>query len=144
MRGLVTAALAQLAGADVHLLTSVPGEHIVHEAFTELLTRPGLTADEVVAACYDATDPAPVRLPDAAVLASSSLSAWRVRPSAAVGRPACAERTGCAADGVRCAGGGRRRRRVPAGRSGPGAGTCGCRSRAPPSRPTTRWRPRSS
>jgi hypothetical protein len=75
LRRLVTAVLAQMTGADVHLVAGVVGERTVRDAFTELLTAPGLTAEVVVEECYRATDPAPVRLPDAGVLASSALTA---------------------------------------------------------------------
>lgn len=74
LRRLLTTVLAQLPGADVHLLTEVPGEVTLRDVVTDLLTVPGLTADRVVDGCYRATEPAPVRVPDAGQLAATALS----------------------------------------------------------------------
>lgn len=75
LRGLVTTVLAQMPGADVDLVTGVAGELTMRDVFTDVLTLPGLSADQVVVGCYRATEPTPVRLPDAGQLASSALSA---------------------------------------------------------------------
>ncbi|KQY47771.1 hypothetical protein [Cellulomonas sp. Root137] len=74
LRRLVTAVLAQMPGADVDLVTGVAGELTVREVLTDLLTVPGFSAEQVVDGCYRATEPTPVRLPDAGQLASSALS----------------------------------------------------------------------
>ncbi|NUU16128.1 hypothetical protein HP550_02530 [Cellulomonas humilata] len=74
LRRLVTTVLAQMPGADVHLVAGIAGELTLRDGFTELLGVPGLRAGQVVDACFRATEPTPVRLPDAGQLASSALS----------------------------------------------------------------------
>ncbi|KQR16411.1 hypothetical protein [Cellulomonas sp. Leaf334] len=75
VRRLVATVLDQMPGADVHLVSDQADEGSLREALTALLVVPGLDAGRVVDACYDTTDPEPVRLPDAGARASSALTA---------------------------------------------------------------------
>lgn len=75
VRRLVATVLDQMPGAEVHLVSDQAGARSLRDALTGLLTVPGLDAEGVVDACYDATDPEPVRLPDAGARASSALTA---------------------------------------------------------------------
>ncbi|MBO3103647.1 hypothetical protein [Cellulomonas fengjieae] len=75
VRRLVSTVLAQMPDADVHLVADPAGAPCLREALTDLLTLPGLGADQVVDRCFEATEPAPVRLPDAGARASSALAA---------------------------------------------------------------------
>ena len=75
LRRLVATVLDQMPGADAHLVSDHVGEGSLREALEGLLTVPGLDADQLVDACYDATGPEPVRLPDAGARASSALTA---------------------------------------------------------------------
>lgn len=75
LRRLVATLLDQLPGVDAHLVSDRADQASLREALTGLLAVPGLDAGGVVAACYDATDPEPLRLPDAGARASSALTA---------------------------------------------------------------------
>ncbi|WP_456788632.1 hypothetical protein [Cellulomonas sp. P5_C5] len=75
VRRLVATVLDQMPGADVHLVSDQPVGESLRDAFAGLLMVPGLDAEQVVDACYDTTDPEPVRLPDAGARASSALTA---------------------------------------------------------------------
>lgn len=75
LRRLVATVLDQMPGADVHLVSDQADEGSLRDALTGLLTVPGLDAGRVIDACYDTTDPEPVRLPDAGARASSALTA---------------------------------------------------------------------
>ncbi len=74
VRRLVATVLDQMPGADVQLVSDTAGGPSLHDALTALVGAPGATPDDVVAACYGATEPEPVRLPDAGALASCALT----------------------------------------------------------------------
>ncbi|MEZ0448575.1 hypothetical protein AB5970_11980, partial [Cellulomonas sp. ICMP 17802] len=72
VRRLVTTIVDVMPGEDVRLPSDDPS---LREALVDLLTVPGLEAGRVVDRCFRVTEPSPVRLPDAGVLASSALTA---------------------------------------------------------------------